>query len=243
MKERDLSALLKSELNRRLNDNPSYSLRSFARSLKMDPSTLSKVLNGRRKLGPRAKETLMSKFGVESGGAREYFDQINDEDFNQIPEWYDTAILEQITVTGFKATRSSLAKVFDLELIQIDSALERLKALNLIRISSSGLVKDATSGQTTNIDPPTTTVAKRNLQKQFLKKAIQSIDLDPLDERDMTTITCAIDVEKIGEAKARIKAFRREMADFLTSGRKSNRTYNMTIAFYPVTKNLKNKKE
>lgn len=241
MKERDLSAILKSELNRRLNDNPSYSLRSFARFLKMDPSTLSKVLNGQRKIGSRARETLMSKFGIEPGGAEEYFDQINDKDFDQIPEWYDTAILEQITVTGFKATRSSLAKVFDLELSQIDSALARLKTLSLIRVSRSGLVKDATSGQTTNIDPRTTTAVKRSLQKQFLKKAIQSIDLDPLDERDMTTITCAIDVEKIAEAKARIKAFRREMADFLTSGRKSNRTYNMTIAFYPLTKNFKDK--
>jgi uncharacterized protein (TIGR02147 family) len=239
MKSYDLSALLKYELNRRHDGNERYSLRAFARSLRMDASTLSKVINGQRKLGPKAQTSLITKLGFESQLANDFFTQISEKDFDQMPEWYDTAILEQITVTGFTATKKSLAQVFNLSELQIDGALIRLKKLKLVKISKKGHVVDATKGMTTNVTVHSTTIAKRNLQKQFLQKAISSIDIDPLDERDMTTITCATDAAKIPEVKERIKAFRRELAEFLASGRKTSRTYNVTIALYPLTKTIK----
>lgn len=239
MKDLAVSALLRSELNRRMTDNQSYSLRAFARSLKIDPSTLSKIINGRRKLGNKAQLNLLAKLGFNKDESFDAFSQITDENFEQIPEWYDTAILEQITVAGFRASSKSLAQVLSLNEVQITSALLRLKKLNLIKISKKGYVTDATSGQTSNVTPSSTNLTKKNLQKRFLEKAIHSIDNDPLGDRDMTTITCAIDPQKIGEAKVRIKAFRREMAEFFASGRKSNRVYNITVALYPISKNYK----
>ncbi len=239
MKDRDLGAILKSELNRRMIDNQHYSLRAFARSLKVDPSTLSKVINGQRKIGSRAQASLLKRLGVEPSTKDEFFAQIKDSDVEQIPEWYDTAILEQLTVTGFKATRKRLAQVFELNELQIDAALGRLKKIGLIEISKFGIVRDLTSGQTSTITPTATTATKRKIQKQFLEKAIRSIDLDPIDSRDMTTITCATNPNKIPEAKERIKQFRRELADFLTSGRKSTQTFNVSFALYPITKDFK----
>jgi len=239
MNEKDFNAILKSEFNRRMADNQRYSLRGFARSLKMDPSTLSKILSGQRKLGEKARASLLAKLGFNRDAINDFYSQISDDDFDQIPEWYDTAILEQLTVTSFKATKKTLAKVFDLNEMQITSALVRLEKLNLIKISKSGLISDSTSGQTSNIKTQSTTLVKRNLQKQFLAKAILSLDLDPLEERDMTTITCAVDSNKIAEAKLLIKDFRRKMAEFLTSGSQSNRIYNITICLYPLTKNFK----
>jgi uncharacterized protein (TIGR02147 family) len=207
----------------------------------VDPSTLSKILSGQRKLGPRAQINLLQKLGFNFEFEKDFFSQISDLDFEEIPEWYDTAILEQLRVTGFKATQKTLSQVFDLSEQQIESALQRLKKLKMIEISKSGIVRDLTSGQTTNIASPTTTLAKRRLQRQFLEKAIRSIDQDPLDLRDMSTITCAIDPEKIPEAKEKIKQFRRELANFLTPGRKSKRVFNVTFALYPISKDYKEK--
>lgn len=45
--------LLLNELRRRQSTNPMYSLRAFARALDMDPSTLSKILRGKRDLSMR----------------------------------------------------------------------------------------------------------------------------------------------------------------------------------------------
>lgn len=240
MNDQDFNSIIKSELNRRMTDNQRYSLRGFARSLKMDPSTLSKILNGQRKLSEKAQLKLLAKLGITTDEITDFFSSISDEDFEQIPEWYDTAILEQLAVYGFKATKKSLSQIFELNEMQVASALIRLQKLNLIKISKAGVVSDATSGQTSNIKKSSsTTQAKRNLQKQFLEKAIRSIDLDPIEERDMTTITCAIDSDKMAEAKLQIKKFRREMAEFLTSGGSSNRTYNLTISMYPLSKKFK----
>ncbi len=240
MKNHDLSAVLKYELNRRLETNESYSLRAFARSLRMDASTLSKVINGQRKLGPKAQSTLITKLGFDTKkDGNDFFTEISDQDFEQMPEWYDTAILEQITVTRFIATKKSLAQVFNLSELQIEGALDRLKKLSLVKISKKGHIVDATKGMTTNVTSQSTTMAKRNLQKQFLQRAIASIDSDPLDSRDMTTMTCATDESKIPEVKERIRAFRRELGEFLASGRKTSRTYNLTIALYPLTKTIK----
>ena len=44
---------LQQELERRCQKNPRYSLRSFAKYLEIDPSALSKILNGKRPLGKR----------------------------------------------------------------------------------------------------------------------------------------------------------------------------------------------
>lgn len=239
MNDQDFNAIIKSELNRRMTENQRYSLRGFARALKMDPSTLSKILSGQRKISEKAQSKMLIKLGINTNEISDLFSSISDEDFEQIPEWYDTAILEQLMVSGFKATKKTLSQVFELNEIQVASALLRLQKLKLIKISKAGVVSDATSGQTTNFKSPTTTHTKRNLQKQFLEKAISSIDIDPIEERDMTTITCAIDSDKVAEAKLRIKKFRREMAEFLTSGSKSNRTYNLTISLYPLSKNFK----
>ncbi|MFZ4404977.1 MAG: DUF4423 domain-containing protein, partial [Pseudobdellovibrionaceae bacterium] len=137
----------------------------------------------------------------------------------------------------------SLAQVFDLQDAEITTALSRLKKLGFIKISGKGIITDATSGQTTNVTQLSTNFVKRNLQKQFLFKAIESIDREPLETRDMTTITCAIDPSKIPEAKELIKQFRRKLANFLTSGGQSTQTYNVTFAMYPITKNYKKEKK
>ena len=47
---KDYKIWLQSELMRRCHDNPKYSLRAFAASLKLSPSFLSKVLSGKRSL-------------------------------------------------------------------------------------------------------------------------------------------------------------------------------------------------
>ncbi|MBC7742257.1 MAG: hypothetical protein H7061_08670, partial [Bdellovibrionaceae bacterium] len=87
MNNRDLSALLKSELNLRISVNQRYSLRAFARSLKLDPSTLSKIINGQRKLGVKGQTNLLAKLGYNKTDVSDLFSPISDLDFEQIPEW------------------------------------------------------------------------------------------------------------------------------------------------------------
>jgi len=45
----------------------------------------------------------------------------------------------------------------------------------------------------------------------------------------------AIDTERLGEAKEKIKLFRRELAAFLSRGRKRDQVYHLGISLYPIS--------
>ena len=60
----DLSALLGDELRRRRQRNPRYSLRAFARTLGTHHSTLSRIMERRRRLTPRAIRALGARLGL-----------------------------------------------------------------------------------------------------------------------------------------------------------------------------------
>lgn len=236
MKTNGVSPLLKKELLRRARRNPNYSLRAMARSLEMDPSTLSKIISGKRRLGEASAQALLKKLEIDPGALDDSFDSLSPEETENLSEWQDFVILEQLGIPKFKATKGNLANALGLPLGEIESSLSKLKRLGLIEIKKTGLIGEKTSGHTTNVSK-TTSHVKKNLQKQFLEKAISSIDFDRLEERDMTTMTFAIDSQKFEEARERIRAFRREMVEFLGNTRKSkDRVYNLSIAFYPATK-------
>lgn len=69
---RDYRDILKSELQRRTEANPLYSLRAFARDLKIAPSRLSEVLNERRGLSEEAAARVARRLGL-TGLARDGF--------------------------------------------------------------------------------------------------------------------------------------------------------------------------
>ena len=78
----------------------------------------------------------------------------------------------------------------------------------------------------------------RHFQKQILEKSIISLEADDLYERDITSITIAINEDRIPEAKKEIMKFRKRMADFLGEGEKT-RVYNLGVHLIPLSKSTK----
>lgn len=113
-------------------------------------------------------------------------------------------------------------------------AVERLIRLGVL-IEENGTLKK-TNRFITNIPTPGFTAnPQRELQRQILKLGLEAIDFCPPEERDMTSMTMAIDVEKIPEARKLITKFRRDMCAFLEEGKQS-RVYHLGIQLYPVSK-------
>ena len=94
---------LQRELARRCADNPQYSLRAFARSLRTDHSTLSQILRAKRRLTAEtiralASELQVSAADIEAFVAREaqldgegpwdrHVRQLQDEAMEVIAQW------------------------------------------------------------------------------------------------------------------------------------------------------------
>jgi transcriptional regulator with XRE-family HTH domain len=68
--------ILRSELERRKKLNPRYSLRSFARNLRIDPSALSRVLHGKQPVSPVGAKKLLELLRLEGDEADEFLESI-----------------------------------------------------------------------------------------------------------------------------------------------------------------------
>lgn len=65
--------------------------------------------------------------------------------------------------------------------------------------------------------------------------AEQSLDNDAVDTRDFVSITMAIDVDKIPEAKRRIREFWSELRQFLEFGSKKE-VYQFSAQLFPLSR-------
>lgn len=82
--------------------------------------------------------------------------------------------------------------------------------------------------------------ALRKLARQLLQKAIDSLESQSMDERDVTHVTMAIDPSRLPEAKKMIAKFRRDLCAFLEQGRRTE-VYAFSPALFRISK--KQKKE
>lgn len=69
---RDFRDYLKGELERRCQKNSQFSLRGFARMLEIEPSSLSKILNGKRRVTATMLERLGKKLNLSEEEISEF---------------------------------------------------------------------------------------------------------------------------------------------------------------------------
>ena len=72
-------------------------------------------------------------------------------------------------------------------------------------------------------------------QKQILDKALKSIDECPPELKDITSISMAIDIDKLPEARKMIHNFRKQMCQFLEK-EKQEEVYNLSVQLFPISK-------
>lgn len=161
------------------------------------------------------------------------YDPLEMDRFHVIADWYHFAILSLIETTDFNSSPDWISRRLGISVAQAESALERLQSTKLISISAKGRVRS--TGK--NIETPTdiaSTALKRS-HRQTLEQAIEAIYEVPLNERDITSMTMAIDSKKIPQAKKLIRDFRKKMAAFLENG-PADEVYNLNIQLLPITR-------
>jgi len=238
---------LNEELSRRKRINSSYSMRSFAKFLEMDNSTLSKVLSSKRPVGIKLARKILKKFNlddqkidllIKSKVEEDEYIQLGSEKYSLISDWYYYAILELIRLDEFIANTKWISQRLHLELSTTQEAIDKLIQYNFISIDDSGKWIDLTGGKTTHLTEGSTNIAKKNHQKDILKLGMDAIDTIPLEKRSHTSMTFAIDTEKLNDAKNIISKFRKEMGKLLSRGEKRNEVYHLGIQLYPITHNI-----
>jgi len=147
--------VLQRELAARCARNPRYSLRSFAARLRVDHSTLSQILRGRRRLTPRAIGALGRRLGlspqsIKTFVEREQAARSTDRAMAHavdgalrdaaavVDDPLHTAVLELARLADFQADVRWMARVLDATPDRIAAVIDRLVRLNLLIMEAPG---------------------------------------------------------------------------------------------------------
>lgn len=254
--------ILNAELERRLQRNGRYSIRAFAKALALDAGSLSRVLAGKQIPGPKMGNKICRNLGLgpaeqqaflqslairqaqrslqrispvlrEFRGSAPAPKDLQVDLYKVIADWYHVALLELTYVEGFRPDTHWIAKQLGITILEAKLALDRLELLGLVERKGKTLVK--VDHQLSTTDKELSTQALRKNQRQWLEKAIDSLDNDPIEERSVTSMTMAIDPDKLPLARKAISEFNRHLCRLLEDGRR-RRVYNLEVALYPVQK-------
>ncbi|MEK7356098.1 MAG: TIGR02147 family protein [Bdellovibrionota bacterium] len=229
----------------RCQKNSRYSLRAFSKSLDIDASTVSQFLAGKRAPSQKALSEICERLSakpkdlrflgmlpVEADGADEFY-HLTVDTFSVMADWYHFAIMEMTYVSAFKADPRWIANQLGISVVEAKTALERLIRLNLVSQKNGRLQK--TRETITNHTGINTSTARKTLQKQLISKALAAVDETPQNEKDITSMTMAIDPKNLDRAREMIKNFRRDLCVLLEEGAQSQ-VYNVGIQLYPLSK-------
>jgi uncharacterized protein (TIGR02147 family) len=241
----DFSLWLQKELINRCKKNPNYSLRAFARYLSVDPSSLSQYISKKRIPSAKMKIRIAKKVGVTQSQLQafsdnsdidevdEYYKLIELDKFHYISDWYHIAILELSNTDGFSSNPQKIASRLGITTEEVKVAIERMIRLNLVKKVGDSIEKS--NQNLSNFCPGETSAAHKLYQKQIIEKALKCVDECPAELKDITSISMAIDVDKLPQARKMIYAFRKKMCQFLENDKQAE-VYNLSVQLFPISK-------
>jgi len=246
--------LLQKELERRVESNPNYSIRAFARFLEIDHSRLAKILKGTRpisndladKLAQKLNLTEMEVENFKLSKLPHYVDseyitkkkkylELSLDHFEIISDWRHYAILELMKYQSFEADSNWIAEKLNSTEEEINSYIERLQRVNLLVIKDNGEWVDTSEGSSTHVlDKNVTSKAHKRYQEDMLKGAITAMNEIDITKRDQSSMMMATSTQKIDQAKDMIEKFRRELCAFLEDTNEQDSLYQLGISLYPL---------
>jgi len=228
--------------------NPSYSLRAFSNRLGIQVSALSEILNGKRVISKKMGHRILSGLGLSPIESENILTGTSEGDesnlsldyFKAISDWYYFAILSLAEIPNFEADPAWVAKRLNISNREAKIAIDRLIKLGMLVENEDGSYE--ASGIQYKTPTDILNASLKNHTVQTLELATDSVINDPVEERDFSTITMAIDPENLGEAKKMIKSFRKRLSKKLESGNKKE-VYKLAIQLFPLSREYEEKSD
>ena len=243
---------LAAELGNRRSTNSRYSLRSLSKTVGISPGRLSELIAGKRRMTIKQAERIADRLNyapatrvrffevvsdqagirkTEASSKKETFVTISADSFQIIADWQHFAILSLMDTKSFKNDSTWIARRLGISKPLAEVSIDRLCRVGLLKKQSGRLVKTGNNLQTTHdISSP----ALRISHRQTLMQAAESLDRIPVELRDITSMTMAIDPAKLPRAKKLIRSFRHRLCELLEAGEQTE-VFNLNIQLVPVT--------
>ena len=245
---------IKDCLSIRQKANPQYSLRAFARDIGVHHGTLGQVLKGTRplpikvansvvnklKLSPKEKtlfmESLMrKKLSIDSIKIDEHEERFMlDESFYKVlAEWEHVAILELFNLHGFEGSLEEITTRLNLSKNRAEVALNNLIICGLLIMDDEGKMNLAHPELRSTEDIKSQ--ALRDSHIETMQMGIEKIESVEVELRDFSSMTVALSLDKLPEAKTIIREFRMKMGALLKDSEIKTDVFQLAIQFFPLT--------
>ncbi len=229
-------------------------MRMFAQQIGISSGRLSELMSGKRRMTARMAHQISVKLLLTSSERNgllnsvgkiqtsvDQYEPLSADAFYSLADWQHFAILNLMDTDDFQSSFEWVAERLAISESQARESVQRLARLNLIVIQGNRWLKRNTNLTTTH---DIESLALRISHRQSLEKVLTALDDVPLHLRDITSITMAVDLKRLPEAKEMIKKFRRELCAFLESGDAKEEVYDFNLQLIPVTSiGKKTKKE
>jgi uncharacterized protein (TIGR02147 family) len=242
-----MRVLLIDELRKRQENNGLYSLRSFSRSLSIDPSLLSKLLRGERTFSAKISAQIQLKIPkiksniVNSDHAmRDRLVRITNEEYRIASDWQAFAVLELTSVSHFVSSIPWIAHQLSINETECLECVRRLERLGWLDTSSAPW-KDRLGPACAFVSPESPPIVEKTRKHAQIQLLAQKALLElPYEKREFSGITIAAGTEDLAYLRKEIQKFQRKLMRAISQNKnKKTGVIQIQCAAFPLTQSLK----
>ncbi|RYZ71168.1 MAG: TIGR02147 family protein [Proteobacteria bacterium] len=255
---------LKVELQSRRDRRSEYSLRAFARDLNLSPSTLSEILNEKVGLSPLKGKEVARRLKLPSAHSDHFCDLLaakssrsasqrkeaqiratarlrstnahqSIEKFKLISDWQHNAILELVDLNPKYHSLEAISKALGITKKLARESVERLSQLGELTIGVEGW---KTASAVTFVGEQIPSEAIRSYHVQILKKALEALQTQSVDEREFQSSFFAIDTADLKSLKEDISKMRREIMKKYGHKPTKNKVYSLSLQLIRLSEEI-----
>jgi uncharacterized protein (TIGR02147 family) len=152
--------------------------------------------------------------------------------------WYIPAIRELASTPSFREDAGWIARVLKptISRREAESGLAVLVDLGLLARDKKGSLKPVHRQVAT--EPETRSLHVAKFHRSMMARASEAIDEIPRPERDISSITLAVDGAGLAALKARFQEIRRELLDEFASDRQGVQVVQVNFQLFPLSERL-----
>jgi uncharacterized protein (TIGR02147 family) len=150
-------------------------------------------------------------------------------------QWYYVVIREMVNLPAFRENPEWIIKNISpaISSKQAKEAIEELLTLNLLKRDESGRLLQTNNIVETPNEVTSSLVAQ--FHREFMKKASESIDLIPREDRDISSVTFHVSRHAAKTIKEKIQNFRRELLEEASHDPQPEAVFQLNFQLFPVT--------
>jgi uncharacterized protein (TIGR02147 family) len=163
------------------------------------------------------------------------FKEIDKSCYHYFSQWYNLVIRELVEYMPQPLNYKMVARIIlpPITISQAKRSIELLLSLGLIEEYENGKYRKAEAVITTGSEIQSIQVTK--FHKQMAKLAIDAIDTQQADQRDISGIVMSVNHDRMADIKKKIIEFRNELAEMAIGEENENQVVYVQISAFPLT--------